>query len=363
MHRFRSFLGVVVAIFACALLTTKVSALEFSNSGVYGINANNSYINFPQASGLQSQRFYAVGYGAEVIPSTDLQTRRLGAVRIYSNVAIPSHSVFNVSGLVCGSQVNTSYNGWVGGSNFAIIDQNSTATDGDCLTFSVTGVTGNSAVSSLDFGFNDNSGSYFWFFGTGGKLAVQPISWLQIKEGSVPNYSSDLSSILSALDTLRLQNNDIYNVLTSLNSAQSISNDRLDILRIQNNDIYTAITNIRDLLGSTNTAIDNQTQAMNDIHEDEVNRIEGGVEDGKSEAEGMDTSLNPVNPITWLFSGLEVRSCYDISQLAAFVGAPSNTYCSWFGQGIRDIVSPVINLFATIVIIGFAYSWLKKGGL
>lgn len=236
-------------------------------------------------------------------------------------------------------------------------------------------VTGSGSVDLLDIRSQEfSANSYSWNFifrvttaGSVRNLELYNSSFSgfylfpqeNLISGSITSYEP-LSVNASISGTVNVNLDSVLNSLNTIQSNQLVGNTKLEQIRYGVEQIYLEIVASNS---ATQTAIDNNTQKMQDIHDDEVDRIETGVSDGQSSVDDLDTSLSPVNPITWLFSGLEVHNCYDISQLAGFIHAPSSIYCSWFSNSTRNIVSPVINLFATIVIIGFAYSWLKKGGL
>lgn len=65
--------------------------------------------------------------------------------------------------------------------------------------------------------------------------------------------------------------------------------------------------------------------------------------------------LNPISSWLALFTDTQ---CITISSIPAWFGLSSQTICSPFGD-LRDAISPVVNIFGSMLIFGFAVSWLR----
>lgn len=76
--------------------------------------------------------------------------------------------------------------------------------------------------------------------------------------------------------------------------------------------------------------------------------------------------FNAINPFAGLLALFtDSNGCRTIPTLAGFIGVQNpNTflYCSWFPASVRNVVTPVIGMFATILVFGFFISWLKGSG-
>lgn len=220
-----------ICLFAVFLMSDNASAMNLSTAGTYGIQCNRSHVQFN--ANYNTQSMYNVGNACEVVVGSDLVNYRFTGFDIYLNSAIPAHSIFNVSGQISGASINGSFNGFSGGSAFSIYQQNITALDGNGLYFSITGITGDTALQNFNF---STGADYVGFFGSGGRFAVQPVSFVVTSGGS--DYSNSINGITNILNDLRTQNNDIWNMLNNLNNNTDNVNNHLsevkDAIKNQN---------------------------------------------------------------------------------------------------------------------------------
>lgn len=65
--------------------------------------------------------------------------------------------------------------------------------------------------------------------------------------------------------------------------------------------------------------------------------------------------LNPISSWLALFTDTQ---CITVSSIPSWFGLSSQTICSPWGD-LRDAISPVVNIFGSMLIFGFAVSWLR----
>lgn len=350
--------------FSASLLTSQASALELGNTGLTAFDP--SYSGFSQSSQYLPLSCNSVGNSINCPLASQAV---LGYLRLKPYNTIPKGSIVSFSFYLQGEGINGSFHGFSGGENNSIISQDYTALDGSTISGFISIYAG-ADLNMITLG-GYTQGVIGWIGTTQELASFSMATWITTSAST--DYTTVLSSI--ATNTSGLATVIAYQAQTTRDliytELRQNSTDINNVIAYQEgvtrseiqSTIQTQATRIIDAMGGVSDSIDDQTQKIQDIHDDEVDRIETGVGDGQDTIDGLDTSINPVNPISWFFSGLEVHSCYDITQLATLVHAPSNVYCSWFSSGLRDIVSPVINLLSTIIVIGFMYSWLKKGGI
>lgn len=209
-----------ICVCAFFLMSHNASALNLGTAGTYGIQCNRSHIQFN--ANYNTQSMYNVGNACEAVPGSDLVNYRFTGFDIYLNAAIPAHSIFNVSGQISGASINGSFNGFSGGAQFSIYQQNMTALDGTGIYFSITGITGDNALQNFNF---STGADYVGFIGSSGHFAVQPVSFVATSGDS--DYSNSINGITNILNDLRTQNNDIWNMLNNLNSNTDNVNNNL----------------------------------------------------------------------------------------------------------------------------------------
>lgn len=66
--------------------------------------------------------------------------------------------------------------------------------------------------------------------------------------------------------------------------------------------------------------------------------------------------INPFAPLFSLFTGS--NSCVQIPIIAGMLHSEDSTYCPWFSESTRSILTPVIGLSASMLIFGFLVRWL-----
>lgn len=114
-----------------------------------------------------------------------------------------------------------------------------------------------------------------------------------------------------------------------------------------------------------NNSINNQTQQQNQQFQQNKQEEKDREDKGKNDSKKLGsifsfTVMNPFSPIFDLFAG---GSCRPIPTIGKMLNKPNATYCPWFPNNIRSILTPVLGISAMMLIFGFVISWLKKGGI
>lgn len=114
-----------------------------------------------------------------------------------------------------------------------------------------------------------------------------------------------------------------------------------------------------------NNSINNQTQQQNQQFQQNKQEEKDREDKGKNDSKKLGsifnfTVMNPFSPIFDLFAG---GGCRPIPTIGKMLNKPNATYCPWFPNNIRSILTPVLGISAMMLIFGFVISWLKKGGI
>lgn len=110
-------------------------------------------------------------------------------------------------------------------------------------------------------------------------------------------------------------------------------------------------------------AINNQTQQDKDQYEQEKQEEQEREESAKNEGNGLLGIFNItiLNPFAGIWEIFNSGGCTSIPTIASWVGSDNATYCSWWPQSIRAILTPVFSLAAMILLFGFVVRWLGGG--
>lgn len=233
------------------------------------------------------------------------------------------------------------------------------------LDISVDGTPGKGVVSNFScnrYLENQNSviklsGSVF--FSPEGGFVRDPYFRLFI--GSYDSHSSKDNSFIfhpglgfSGIPDFKLNYFDISNIeLYSDPNTQYLNN-----LVVQNE---TIINQNNQLNNSINNQTQQQSQQYQQDKQEQQDRENKGNNDSKKLGSIFSfTVMNPFSPIFDLFAA---GGCRPIPTIGKMLNKPNATYCPWFPNNIRSILTPVLGISAMMLIFGFVISWLKKGGI
>lgn len=176
------------------------------------------------------------------------------------------------------------------------------------------------------------------------------------------NYSSSLTNIQNELkecggnsaceqNYLKRWVFEIYGVTNNISSTvTNISNGITNI--------NTSLADLNDNQLATIDAIESQSQQQSDQYEQEKQEeaereesIQGNADDASSTF-----SFQIQNPFSAMFT--DVNCPARIPQLAQWLHSPTSTYNCWFPHSVRDVLTPVISILATMILFGFVIKWL-----
>lgn len=197
------------------------------------------------------------------------------------------------------------------------------------------------------------------FYSPEGGFVKDPYFLLSI--GSYDSHSSKDNSFIfrpgifgDPVPDFKLNNFDISNIeLYNDPNTQYLNN-----LVVQN---QTIINQNNQLNNSINNQTEQQNQHFQQNKQEEKDREDKGKNDSKKLGSIFSfTVMNPFSPIFDLFAG---GGCRPIPTIGKMLNKPNATYCPWFPNNIRSILTPVLGISAMMLIFGFVISWLKKGGI
>lgn len=196
------------------------------------------------------------------------------------------------------------------------------------------------------------------------------MSYVDSEESAI---ASQLSAIQSAINTqgakIDTSNQWLENINGKLYNIQQYTNwTNADVYAIrgmisdlQTNGISSINNNIIAQGQATQNAINAQTEQQEEQYEQEKQEEAEREEAGQDAAEqGANiftfTLMNPFAGIFNLFSG---SGCVAIPTIGGMMNKPDATYCPWFSQSIRNILTPVIGLSSSMLLFGFIIRWLS----
>lgn len=232
------------------------------------------------------------------------------------------------------------------------------------LDISVDGVPGKGVVSNFSCNrYLENKNSVIRlsgsvFFSPEGGFVNDPYFRLMI--GSYDSSSTSNNSFIFRSDVydpvpdFKLNVFDISNIeFYSDPNTQYLNN-----LVVQN---QTIINQNNQLNNSINNQTEQQNQQFQQNKQEEKDREDKGKNDSNKLGSIFSfTVMNPFSPIFDLFAG---GGCRPIPTIGKMLNKPNATYCPWFPNNIRSILTPVLGISAMMLIFGFVISWLKKGGI
>ncbi len=108
-------------------------------------------------------------------------------------------------------------------------------------------------------------------------------------------------------------------------------------------------------------AINNQTQQEKDQYDQEKQEEQDRENQGNEDADQMAGlfDFTFVNPFYFLAAGFTPgNTCVSIPTIAGMLNTDQTTFCPFFSQETRNIVTPVLTMFTMIILFGFLVSWL-----
>ena len=172
-------------------------------------------------------------------------------------------------------------------------------------------------------------------------------SWLPKGDGSVA-VTSELSKV----------GNKISEVAQNTNNSTQKINETLETIKKNHEESIVAQNN------NTN-AINNQTEQQKDQHDQEKKEEKDRENKGNDQSSKLGSIFNftILNPFSGLYALFSPGSCKPIPTLGKLLNKPDATYCPWFPENVRSVLTPVIALSSMILIFGFTMRWLTGSSL
>lgn len=190
-----------------------------------------------------------------------------------------------------------------------------------------------------------------------GQYSLQSIQyWLNQNTSVLNSLNSNISSVITEL---RSQSTTLGNIESLVRSIQSTSSVAGVIAQQQatNQKLDTVNTNLQNLQQATEEQTQQQEEQYEQEKQEEAEREEAGQDAAEQGANIFTfTLMNPFAGIFNLFSG---SGCVAIPTIGGMMNKPDATYCPWFSQSIRNILTPVIGLSSSMLLFGFIIRWLS----
>lgn len=231
------------------------------------------------------------------------------------------------------------------------------------LDISLDGLPGKGVVSNFSCNrYHENHNSVIKltgsvFFSPDGGFLKDPYFLLSI--GSYGSTSSDNSFIVhygynGYIPDFKLNYFDISNIeFYSDPNTQYLNN-----LVVQN---QTIINQNNQLNNSINNQTEQQNQQFQQNKQEEKDREDKGND--QSNKLGNLFSFTAFNPFSGLFGLFTGGGCRPIPTIGKMLNKPDATYCPWFPDNVRSILTPALGISSMMLIFGFFIRWLHKGGI
>lgn len=224
---------------------------------------------------------------------------------------------------------------------------NTSNSQGEDLTYEIIGkYVGPANPSMFTIGGNNTNP----LFGQlpGAYMVVNSVSsWVQIGNGSA-DVSNSLNGVANKISEVSRSTGNIENGIK--NTFDEIHRGNQENIAQQR---------------ATTDAVNNQSEQQKNQYNEQKNEEKGREDKGNKDSKKLGsifsfTVMNPFSPIFDLFAG---GGCRPIPTIGKMLNKPNATYCPWFPNNIRSILTPVLGISAMMLIFGFVISWLKKGGI
>ena len=233
------------------------------------------------------------------------------------------------------------------------------------LDISLDGLPGKGVVSNFSchsYLENQNSvvkltGSVF--YSPDGGFVKDPYFLLSIGSyDSHANYKNSFiintTILFGEVPNFKLNNFDISNIeLYSDPNTQYLNN-----LVVQN---QTIINQNNQLNNSINNQTQQQNQQFQQNKQEEKDRENKGND--QSNKLGNLFSFTAFNPFSGLFGLFTGGGCKSIPTIGKMLNKPDATYCPWFPDNVRSVLTPVLGISSMMLIFGFFMRWLSGSDL
>ena len=169
-------------------------------------------------------------------------------------------------------------------------------------------------------------------------------SWLPKGDGSV-----------AVTNELKGVGNKISEVAQNTNNSTQKINETLETIKKNHEESIVAQNN------NTN-AINKQTEQQKDQHDQEKKEEKDRENKGNDQSSKLGNlfSFTAFNPFSGLFGLFTSGGCKPIPTIGKMLNKPDATYCPWFPDNVRSILTPVLGISSMMLIFGFFIRWLNS---
>lgn len=172
-------------------------------------------------------------------------------------------------------------------------------------------------------------------------------SWLPKGDGSV-SVTNELKGVGDKISSISATNSEI---------SQKISNT-FDMIHRENQEQL-------HQQRATTDAVNKQTEQQKNQHDQEKKEEKNRENKGNDQSNKLGSIFNftVLNPFSGLYALFTPGGCKPIPTLGKMLNKPDTTYCPWFPENVRSVLTPVIALCSMMLIFGFTIRWLNGSSL
>ena len=192
------------------------------------------------------------------------------------------------------------------------------------------------------------------FFSPDGGFVKDPYFRLFIGSYDSTSWNNSFlvhNGLSSVVPNLKLNYFDISNIeLYSDPNTQYLNN-----LVVQNQTIINQNSQL-------NNSINNQTQQQNQNFQQNKQEEKDREKKGNDQSNKLGNlfSFTAFNPFSGLFGLFTGGGCKPIPTIGKMLNKPDATYCPWFPDNVRSILTPVLGISSMMLIFGFFIRWLNS---
>jgi hypothetical protein len=176
-------------------------------------------------------------------------------------------------------------------------------------------------------------------------LTINSISsWVQRGDGS-QSVTSELKNVGDKISSISGSTSEISQKIT--NTFDMIHRENQQSLQQQK---------------ATTDAVNAQTQQQKDQHDQEKKEEKDRENKGNDQSSKLGNlfSFTAFNPFSGLFGLFTSGGCKPIPTIGKMLNKPDATYCPWFPDNVRSILTPVLGISSMMLIFGFFIRWLNS---
>lgn len=175
---------------------------------------------------------------------------------------------------------------------------------------------------------------------------------------SVTSWVQRGNSTESVTNELKNVGNKISEVAVNTNSSSQKINETLETIKKNHEESIVAQNN------NTN-AINKQTEQQKNQHDQDKKEEKDRENKGNDQSSKLSNlfSFTAFNPFSGLFGLFTGSGCKPIPTIGKLLNKPDATYCPWFPDNVRSILTPVIGISSMMLIFGFFIRWLSGSSM